>query len=576
MRIGLAGTNGPASQIQTSIDLQSWTNWGQILNSASGSVEIGSASTRLFFRAMLVPATSAAGMTPEAALGRRLFRETRFAQYFAANCENQINAPLRKGDPVLDQTVTMTAPLPGSFAGGSMSCRVCHMLDEESGAGWRAYADFAIRSPIPERGDNRTATLRNAPALINASIPRPGEFFLHYDGEFPDGASLVEGTLTGRNFGWLSTEKAAAVGHIARVVREDDGSGFGEGGLSYRELFHGSETPSGADAPLSEAYRLDVAKASDDDILQALSGLVEAYLRSLRFRVNQAGEYEGSPYDLFLRKNGLPARPNPDENDLAYSRRLRGLLQSLSSPAFVTAADGGFQSLSQTFSFGARELEGLKMFLAEPDATTTVERGKVGNCLACHAAPHFTDFSFHNTGATQWEYDSVHGEGAFSSIAVPSLAERQAAPLEFLPPTSAHPNASGRFFAAPDEGRPGFVDLGLWNVYANDDFGPVQPALQRLLASRFGAAQPTEMLPRTVALFKTPGLRGLSFSAPYLHTGQASTLEALIFFYRFTSDLARDKAVRNVDPDIGRIFLTKDNTPALAAFLRSLNEDLVE
>src|ERR1051326_6439698 len=110
------------------------------------------------------------------------------------------------------------------------------------------------------------------------------------------------------------------------------------------------------------------------------------------------------------------------------------------------------------------------MFLAEPDANSSVDGGKVGNCITCHAAPHFTNFDFHNTGATQWEYDSIHGEGTFAQISIPSLADRLNAPNDFLPATPGHPNAKGRFIAVPIEEAPGYVDLGLWNVYANSDF----------------------------------------------------------------------------------------------------------
>jgi hypothetical protein len=39
-------------------------------------------------------------------------------------------------------------------------------------------------------------------------------------------------------------------------------------------------------------------------------------------------------------------------------------------------------------------------------------------------APNFTDFGLHNTGATQEEYDAVHGQGAFAALAIPDLLTR--------------------------------------------------------------------------------------------------------------------------------------------------------
>jgi cytochrome c peroxidase len=117
------------------------------------------------------------------------------------------------------------------------------------------------------------------------------------------------------------------------------------------------------------------------------------------------------------------------------------------------------------------------------------------------------------------------------------------------------------------------VDLGLWNVYANPDFAASQPALQSLLSIQFGTDLPEELVPKTIAQFKTSGLRDLGHSAPYLHTGQSSTLESVVFFDTFTSDLARANRLRNGDTKMAGIFLSKRDLAPLAAFLRSLNED---
>lgn len=576
----VAGKSGEAYTLASSGDFATWTNWTAQSADSNGIARfpISFSSQRLFFRAFAASPETAASLRPEEAIGKRLFFETRFAQFFFENNGGDVNKPLAKGDPTLAETMTLTVPVPGPFAAQSMNCRACHLVDEQRqrGLGDRAYADFAIRSPIPERGDGRKTTVRNSPALSNASIPRSAGFFLHFDGEFPDGASLVRGTLTGRNFGWLPNEHAQAVAHIARVMREDDGKEFGgnDDGGAYRRVLLGTDPAIPSEFRLPEEFRLDVMKASDDEILGAVGRLVDAYLKSLTFARNADGDYEGSPYDAFLRKNSLPRRPDSGEDEKTYSRRLRSFLDNIAAPVFVTPSDGGFKTLSQSFNFGPKELEGLKMFLAEPDQTSSLAKGQTGNCVACHAAPHFTDFGFHNTGAAQWEYDSVHGEGAFAQITIPSLAERLLQPDDFLPATPAHPNAKGTFLAIPTKGRPGEIDLGLWNIYGNPDFAASQPPLEAFLSSNFGAVSSEAILSKTVAAFKTPGLRALGLSAPYLHTGQSSTIESVLFFYRFTSDLAREQSVRNVAPEIAGIFLRKEDAPAIAAFLRSLNQDI--
>ena len=123
---------------------------------------------------------------PEVAIGERLFQETRFAQFFAANSTG-VNVPLAAGDPVVALSETLGAGLPGPFAGQSMNCAACHLVDQQlkvAGGGMRTYADFAERSPIPARSDGRTHTPRNSPPLVDSALARPGDLFFHFDGEF--------------------------------------------------------------------------------------------------------------------------------------------------------------------------------------------------------------------------------------------------------------------------------------------------------------------------------------------------------------------------------------------------------
>jgi cytochrome c peroxidase len=109
------------------------------------------------------------------------------------------------------------------------------------------------------------------------------------------------------------------------------------------------------------------------------------------------------------------------------------------------------------------------------------------------------------------------------------------------------------------------------NVQAqlNDD------ALDRLIDSGPFAQRcnPAELLSRSIALFKTPGLRDLGHSAPYMHTGQFDTLDEIVTFYQRSSDLQREGRLRNGDRELAEIRLADQDITPLAAFLRSLNED---
>jgi cytochrome c peroxidase len=519
----------------------------------------------------------------EVAIGERLFLETRFAQFFFANSAGDANAVLATGDPTMDFTVTTTTLLPGPFAGTSMNCRSCHLVDEQkgvTGGGNRTYADFARRSPIPAREDGKLTTPRNSPPLVNASLSR-SNFLLHFDGEFATIEDLVRATLTGRNYGWLPAEQSQATAHIAHIIRNDGGTASlaRDFGGAYRKVFKGTDLSIPSEFRLPSRFRIDVDRNTDQKILDGVAKLIAAYVRSLIFDQDFAGAFSGSPYDLFLRKNVLPVAPDVGETDLHYSRRLRSLIDGLQNPRFVTPDDGAFALHQQSFEFSALELQGLKIFLREPASlpltSAALAQGGIGNCIACHPAGKFTDFRLHNTGAAQDEYDTIHGSGGFAALHIPNLTTRGSNFNAYLPPTPNHPDAVGPFLAIPSINRPGHTDLGVWNVFANPDLPKPQKALQKLLCDGLTRRQCTNdvALTMSVARFKTPGLRDLGHSGPYLHTGRADTLESVIGLYRKFSSFARAGTMRNPDSELSAIALQPGDVAALVAFLKSLNED---
>lgn len=595
----------------------------------------------------------------DANIGERLFLDTRFAQFFFTNSGGNANFILTNGDPVMNNTTTIYGPLPGPFAGQSMNCRACHLVQEQENFGNRTYADFAQRSPIPANGDGRTQTPRNAIDLVNSLLPHPTPLFLHYDGQFADPQDLIITTMTGRNFGWQPTEYATAISHIVSIIRNDNGTGGlaqQYGGWTYGQAFAGLLQIE-SQYRLTSTYRLsDVTVTNpaatnyvtDSQIITEIAALIQAYLETLVFSQDATGQFNGSPYDVFLIKNGLPRMPNPNETPLQYSQRLLQLIVNLPYPQFVTdPADGHFATHDQTFQFGPTELAGLKIFFARNGA-----QGLTGNCVACHTPPDFTDFLFHNNGAAQEEYDSIHGPGSFMNLAIPALSVRQTNYDAYLPPTTNHPYALGTFITPPTLAQPRQVDLGLWNVFANPDFPNPQPSLQAILpqllsmppatpqikaetlqANNFifsgingtpgwtyyvlastnlqlppsgwnivltntfdsqgnfsvtnatppnaqgfyqlsvAGPPPAMALPLTIALFKTPNLRDLGSSEPYLHTGRMNTLEDVIAFYQNFSSLSRAGAVRNGAIQLNGISLNSSAVTPLVAFLSSLNED---
>jgi hypothetical protein len=434
-------------------------------------------------------------------IGERLFLETRFAEFFFTNSGGDANAILANGDSVVSNEASIYGPImPGPFSGRSMNCRQCHTVQEEENkevailppfdTGNRTYCDFAQRSPIPNLGDGHLATARNAMPLVDSLLPRSVPLFLHFDGQFASPQDLVIGTLTGRNFGWQPTQYETAIHHIANIIRNDNGEGAlaqQYGGYSYTLAFESlAGTP--IQYSIAPVFRMNVAITDTNDanyvtdyqIVQNVAALITAYLKTLVFSQDTNGLFNGSPYDIFLIKNGLPQRPNVNETPIQYSQRLLHLISGLTNTQYVTdPADGSFMTQNQLFQFGTNELAGLKIFFALSNSTSFPTQ--VGNCVACHAPPAFSDFIFHNTGAAQEEYDSIFGNGAFMTLSIPTLAQRLSNYDGYLPPTTNHPSALGTFETPPTAGYPGQVDLGLWNVFANSDFPAPQPGLQQIV-----------------------------------------------------------------------------------------------
>ncbi|WP_447970617.1 hypothetical protein [Nitrospira sp. M1] len=545
---------------------------------------------------------------PEITNGERLFLETRFAQFFKVFLENggDTNDVLPAGDPSLDQAVHATLPADqlaeGPFMGQSMNCRSCHFVDELGvetpmpGYSMRTYTDFARRSPIPLREDGHTVTVRNSPPLVNAALPRK-DFFLHFDAEFTTMVDLVKGTLSGRNYGWLPGEGLAAIAHVARIIREDDGTGALASefaGLSYTMLLTGTDPSIPTDFVLPEDFRVNVAQASDEEIFEAVAKLIGAYTEDLAFSQDEDGNFNLSPYDVFLQTNGLPRQPRTWESDSRYNTRLLRKITRLERKGqlqFITknphTDDGQFEFHDQAFAFGPQELDGLKIFFTQPHRRlqpSDLTQGKVGNCIACHTAPNFTDFQFHNTGIAQSEYDEIHGAGAFAQLDIPHFWQRNRHHNEYLPATGQHPQAKEPFRMIPSTGNTQHTDLGIWNIFMNPDFPRSQDRIWVMLCREslngnvrvrniIRSCRPSRLLPHAIARFKTPGLRDLGHSAPYSHTGQVDTLEGVIRGYITNSELQRQENLRNGDRRLKHIALTEQDIAPLVLFLKSLNED---
>ncbi len=385
-----------------------------------------------------------------------------------------------------------TAPN-GDFA---TSCRTCHLFDEDP-QGQRAYTDFFNLSWVPHRRqDPRRSEIRNSPTLYDAGLmPR-----LHFDGEFASLEELVKGTFSGRPLGWLPGDAAQAFAQLRAVLLKD---------ASYAPQF-------------KQAYGVELAALPETQIVTLAARAVSDYVRTFKSPQN-------APFDRFLRANKLTW---PDDEDV--SRQARQFVSRIE-----TLAGSGALKLDKTFD--AEALRGLKIFFS------TAGESAVGNCVTCHAPPLFTDFSFHNLGVSQAQYDQLHGAGAFARLTIPGVqASRPVARLREAPNVT-----------------PGEVDLGHWN-FVDVQRSPLRRADEN----------DEQFLQRMISTFKTPTLRHLAYSSPYFHNGAYTSLEETLREMMRLSELARAGQVRQADPELARIKITAADSGPLTAFLNALNEDL--
>jgi len=154
-------------------------------------------------------------------------------------------------------------------------------------------------------------------------------------------------------------------------------------------------------------------------------------------------------------------------------------------------------------------------------------KGK-GRCITCHefnaSSPFFTDFKYHNIGV------GMKASGNFESLArqVQQMAQDRRLTAESLDRLSL---------------SQGFSELG------------------RFLVTRE---------PKDIGAFKTPPLRDIELTAPYMHDGSQKTLREVIDFYNKGGETNP-----NLDGGIRKLDLTDQEISDLEAFLKTLTSDSV-
>lgn len=403
-----------------------------------------------------------AAFTPEARLGARLYYDNRIGN-------------------------------PG--ANLATSCRTCH-VPPEAGDGSRMWADNLAFSVMPanDRG-SKLETLRNTPTLLDATTEKS----FPSDGKYDNLGAYLNHKLVSEFMGWRPGEEEQAKKEIQALLMNDDGTDtLAEG--TYAEQF-------------KAVKNTDVNTFSPDDALNAVIASITDYLGTVTTR-------NAAAYDAIMFLNRIQeGLANEQDTPQELSGRMFGRI----------ANEEGRVLIKFPAAYEEDAYQGLKTFMrAMPTWSSSIdgEEANVGNCIACHVPPRFTDGKFHNIGVAQFEYDAVHGDGAFMNY------------------KAAAPSDKTRARADKDDAEKS--DLGRWN------------------------ADPKE---ENTGAVKTPKLRNPNGTNPYLHNGSAASVEDAIRLHLHAADLAREGKLRNPDPELLKVSgLTDKDVTQLVAFFQTLNE----
>jgi cytochrome c peroxidase len=403
-----------------------------------------------------------------------------------------------------------------------LGCVACAASPDLTDAERTALRDFAI-GPVPPDPTNALADSPAAAALGQQ---------LFFDARF-SGPLLI-----GNNGSNGATGPAGASGTVACASCHDPASGGTDvrsrpANTSLGSAWTGRNAPSVYNAAYSPWQFWDGRRDSlwsqalgpiESSIEHNFSRLQVAHLMSQLYR-GPYGEVFGTMPDL---SDGARFPPSGKPGDAAWDQM---------APADQATIDRIFSNFGKAIEAYERKLvdrdSAFDRYMAGDStalSAAAVRGAKLfvgrASCNECHLGPNFTDGRFHNTGVPQ----------------------------------------VGATVPAVDNGR----SDGLAKVLANEfnaagPYSDVADGAQLQAAAAASAQNPAEL----IGAFKTPGLRGVARTAPYMHTGGFATLRDVVLFYRdggAASGFAGEK-----DIAMQPLLLSDRDVDDLVAFLESLS-----
>ncbi len=256
----------------------------------------------------------------------------------------------------------------------------------------------------------------------------------------------------------------------------------------------------------------------------------------------------------------LPVQPMAGETEQQYNRRLSQLVETLTQSGLRRWDEWSFKYHTQTFTFGATELAGLKIFLnaaanAARMAHSMRETARLVTWRRIFRTSNFTIQAYRKKNMTRRTVAGRSLNWLFRGLPI-GHSNFDA----YLPVSANHPNASERFRHPAVAGSPMYADLGLWNVYLNPDIPNPQTNLSTVVCAIVQNCAVDQGLATTIAQFKTPTLRDGEDSQPYFHNG-SNEVSDVVEFYIKSSQLAHRAALRNAPLEFQGMSLSRTTWP---------------
>jgi cytochrome c peroxidase len=182
-------------------------------------------------------------------------------------------------------------------------------------------------------------------------------------------------------------------------------------------------------------------------------------------------------------------------------------------------------------------------------------------CSSCHSGPHLTDELFHNIGIPQT------GEAVPKTTDCPKSAD----------PETAAAAACDCFHEKALKCAPWGAYDGLRRLRTADEKSPIYNRWSRTGSFSDAPSDTSRQayydLPLTESLkgaWRTPSLRNVGLTAPYMHDGRYATLDEVVWHYNTGGSGAGSEQVGHLSAQIKPLGLTDAEMSDLVAFLQSL------